>query len=174
MKKGAVDAVNHSMSKTAFDLFGLEPCYNLNLSDLEHRYLAAQAAIHPDRFVHRSEFEKKISLAHAADINQAYLKLKCPIKRAAEILIAKKIPIPGKDGQTVNDSALLAEMMDWQEQILEIASPEGYAEVAQSLKQRRHEVQQRFDQCDDSDLPRLYVELSYLLKLEDELKSKGS
>jgi molecular chaperone HscB len=174
MKKGVAVVVSRFMSKTAFDFFGLKPCYNLNLPDLEQRYLVAQATIHPDRFVNRSDFEKKLAVTQAADINQAYLKLKCPIKRAAELLTAKQIPLPGKDGQTVNDPALLAEMMDWQEQILEVDSPEGYTEIIQSLRHRRQKIQQHFDQSEDTDLPRLYVELSYLLKLEDELKSKGS
>lgn len=63
--------VNHSMSN-AFALLGLPVQFDLDVAALDQRYLAAQAAVHPDLFVGRSDTEKRIAVQAATTLNEAY------------------------------------------------------------------------------------------------------
>jgi molecular chaperone HscB len=161
------------MSKNAFALLGLSPCYDLDIQDLEQRYLRAQNTSHPDRFIHRSDLEKRVAIKQAADINQAYYALKCPLKRAQAFLEAKGISVPGKDGQTTQDPHLLMQVMEWQEMLLDASSLQDIAPLKTQLAHRLKEIVGEFDQASALALPTLYKELSYILKLQDEIKSKG-
>lgn len=164
---------NLSMSKNPFALLGLEPCYRLDLQDLEHRYLKIQSAIHPDRFIHNSEMEKSLALKQSADLNQAYQTLKCPLKRAAALLTVHQIPVPGQNGQTLHNPKLLMEVMEWQETILEADSTEALGSLKTRLEMRIDRVSKALDQAAPHELASLYSELSYLLKLQEEIKHKG-
>ena len=85
MRKGVVVVENPSMSDS-FALLGLHPHFNLDLSELEKNYLAAQAVVHPDLYIERSEVEKKIAVQTSATLNEAYQRLKHIQTRAQEFL----------------------------------------------------------------------------------------
>lgn len=172
MKKGVVVVVSPSMSKNIFHLLGLEPSYNLDLHDLEERYLRLQGAIHPDRFIHKTDMEKSMALKQSADLNQAYQALKCPLKRAAALLQAKDVAIPGQHGQTIHNPALLMEVMEWQDTLMEAQSTQEIEPLIKSLNERLAKLTSAFDGASAADLPQLYSELSYILKLQEEIKHK--
>lgn len=165
--------VNLSMSKNFFHLLGLTPSYLLDLQDLEGRYLKLQEAIHPDRYITKTEMEKSLALKHSADLNQAYQALKCPLKRAAAFLDAMDVAIPGKQGQTIQNPHLLMEVMEWQEAIGDASSLKEIAPIQAQLEERVQTITSSFDTSSLQELGDLYSELSYLLKLQEEIKHKG-
>jgi molecular chaperone HscB len=164
--------VNPSMSKSAFHLLGLEPSYTLDLHDLEQRYLRLQGAVHPDRFIHKTDMEKSMALKQSADLNQAYQTLKCPLKRAAALLLAKNVAIPGQNGQTIHNPTLLMEVMEWQDTLMEAQSAQEIGPLIKSLEERLANLTAAFDRASPADLPQMYSELSYILKLQEEIKHK--
>ena len=44
-----------------FALFGLDRGFRLDLSDLDSRYRDVQAQVHPDRFAHAGDAERRLS-----------------------------------------------------------------------------------------------------------------
>ena len=66
-----------------FALFGLSRGFRLDLSDLDSRYRDIQAQVHPDRFVHAGEAERRLSMQWATHANEAYQTLKKPTSAAA-------------------------------------------------------------------------------------------
>jgi molecular chaperone HscB len=69
-----------------FELFGLEPGYALEPERLERAYLEIQARIHPDRFAHAGDAERRASMQWTTRVNEAYRTLKDPVERARYLL----------------------------------------------------------------------------------------
>ena len=69
-----------------FELFGLAPAFALDPEALERSYREIQARVHPDRFAHAGDAERRASLQWTTRVNEAYRTLKDPVQRAKHIL----------------------------------------------------------------------------------------
>jgi molecular chaperone HscB len=69
-----------------FELFGLAPAFGLDKEVLEKAYRAIQSQVHPDRFAHAGDAERRASLQWTTRVNEAYRTLKSPVQRAKHIL----------------------------------------------------------------------------------------
>jgi molecular chaperone HscB len=69
-----------------FDLFGLAAAYALEPEALERSYREIQSRVHPDRFAHAGEAERRASLQWTTRVNEAYRTLKDPVQRARHLL----------------------------------------------------------------------------------------
>jgi molecular chaperone HscB len=69
-----------------FDLFGLAPAYALEIDALERSYREIQSRVHPDRFAHAGDAERRASLQWTTRVNEAYRTLKDPVQRARHLL----------------------------------------------------------------------------------------
>jgi len=56
-------------------LFGLEPVFALNADSLDSAYRDIQAKVHPDRFAHAGDAERRASLQWTTRVNEAYRTL---------------------------------------------------------------------------------------------------
>ena len=65
-----------------FDLFGLAPAFALESEALERSYREIQSRVHPDRFAHAGDAERRASLQWTTRVNEAYRTLKDPVQRA--------------------------------------------------------------------------------------------
>lgn len=72
--------------RSHFDLFGLAPAYALETEKLERSYREIQSRVHPDRFAHSGDAERRASLQWTTRVNEAYRTLKDPVQRARHIL----------------------------------------------------------------------------------------
>ena len=165
MKKGVVGAESHFMSN-AFVVFDLPIHFNINADVLDQQYFAAQAMVHPDTFVGRSDMEKRIAAQRAVTLNEAYHRLKNHQTRAQEFLKAKNVPIPGAGGATIPASALLMEVLEWRERI---NKGDNLSSLENELTQRLTHCMEQFDIVTDDKLPYCYLELTYLQKTLTEL-----
>jgi molecular chaperone HscB len=69
-----------------FELFGLSPAFALDGEALERSYREIQARVHPDRFAHAGDAERRASLQWTTRVNEAYRTLKSPVQRAKHLL----------------------------------------------------------------------------------------
>ena len=69
-----------------FDLFGLTPAFGLDKEVLEKAYREIQSRVHPDRFAHAGDAERRASLQWTTRVNEAYRTLLDPVQRAKHIL----------------------------------------------------------------------------------------
>ena len=69
-----------------FELFGLSPFYGLDKELLEKAYREIQARVHPDRFAHAGDAERRASLQWTTRVNEAYRTLKDPVQRGRHLL----------------------------------------------------------------------------------------
>jgi molecular chaperone HscB len=76
-----------------FELFGLEPGYALEPERLDQAYREIQAKIHPDRFAHAGDAERRASMQWTTRVNEAYRTLKSPVERGRYLLELKGIDV---------------------------------------------------------------------------------
>lgn len=161
MKRVVVDVENHFM----FEIFSLPVAFDIDLDELNRRYFALQAICHPDRLTTATPRERLMAASKTAELNEAYQTLRHPIKRAAEILKANGFDVPGTEGQTIQDSNLLMDVLSWQEAISEIQTPQD----RENLKAR---LSAEYDLCCKEFMksPQTqFLRLTYLYKTLDRL-----
>jgi Fe-S protein assembly co-chaperone HscB len=119
MKKGNAGAVNLSMSDAdpfvlePFAALGMDPCFDLSLSDLEQAYLKTQQQIHPDK-LKTSVLAQQAATRLSSQITQAYHSLKAPLSRAEALFWLRQAwPLPPAEACGTD---LLEDMMEIQEQ----------------------------------------------------------
>jgi molecular chaperone HscB len=99
-----------------FAIFDLPTTFALEQPMLSSRYRELQAAVHPDRFVNATDAEKRVAMARAVEINDAYSTLKDPVRRALHLLALVDI-----DGLDASDTSMprdfLMEHVEWREGI---------------------------------------------------------
>jgi len=86
MSAGAARASTSSGLQNHFELFGLPPSYDLDQELLEKAYREIQAQVHPDRFAHAGDAERRASLQWTTRVNEAYRTLKDPVQRGRHLL----------------------------------------------------------------------------------------
>ncbi|WP_137939040.1 Fe-S protein assembly co-chaperone HscB [Chitinivorax sp. B] len=122
-----------------FELFGLPVRFELDLSALEQAYRRVQSEVHPDRYAHLSDAEKRRSLQWATQTNEAYQTLRKPLSRARYLL-----HLAGVDTQEETNTAMPSEFlmaqMEWREAIMEAKFSQNVAELEQLSRRLRHEV----------------------------------
>ncbi|MDH5712186.1 MAG: Fe-S protein assembly co-chaperone HscB, partial [Gammaproteobacteria bacterium] len=84
-----------------------------------HIFLQLQKAVHPDRFAHGSDQEKRIAMQQTSLINQAFQTLKEPVSRAQYMLKLQGIDMDSETDTTM-DAEFLMEQMEFRESIVEV------------------------------------------------------
>ena len=99
-----------------FELFGLTPQFDINLSQLDQAYREVQNQVHPDKFVNASSAEQRVAMQWATRANEAYQTLKHPLKRASYLCELAGVDI-GAENNTAMPIAFLMQQMTWREQL---------------------------------------------------------
>lgn len=107
-------AAEKALTSSAFELFGLEPAFALDALALERSYREIQARVHPDRFAHAGDAERRASLQWTTRVNEAYRTLKQPVQRARHIL-----ELQGVDVALETNTAMAPEFLMQQMQVRE-------------------------------------------------------
>ena len=128
-----------------FVLFGIKPKFRLDLSDLDSRYRDIQAQVHPDRFAHAGEAERRLSMQWATHANEAYQTLKKPLERAKYLL-----HLAGHDIQAENNTAMppdfLMEQMEWREAVMEARDGGDHHELERLHNRLRNDISARYEE----------------------------
>lgn len=97
-----------------FTLFGLPRRQALDELDLERLYRDVQAQVHPDKHAHLSASDRRLAMQWATKVNEAYLTLKNPLKRAEYLL-----RLTGHDPQLHHNTAMPADFLMHQMELRE-------------------------------------------------------
>jgi molecular chaperone HscB len=131
-----------------FSLFGLNPGFRLDLSDLDSRYRDIQAQVHPDRFANSGDAERRLSMQWATHANEAYQTLKKPLERAKYLL-----HLTGHDIQAESNTAMpadfLMEQMEWREAVMEARNGGDHHELERLHNRLRGDIVARYEELGD-------------------------
>src|SRR2546427_1707938 len=113
-----------ALTSNHFELFGLEPVFALNADSLDSAYRDIQAKVHPDRFAHAGDAERRASLQWTTRVNEAYRTLKDPLQRARHLL-----ELRGVDVAFETNTAMPADFLVQQMALRESRSEEHTSEL---------------------------------------------
>ena len=93
-----------------FELFGLQPAFSLDAEALEKSYREIQSQVHPDRFAHAGDAERRASLQWTTRVNEAYRTLKSPVQRASHILSLHGVDVAFETNTAMPQNFLMQQM----------------------------------------------------------------
>jgi molecular chaperone HscB len=156
-----------------FDLFGLAPAYALEPEALERSYREIQSRVHPDRFAHAGDAERRASLQWTTRVNEAYRTLKDPVQRARHLLELNGVDV-AFETNTAMPADFLAQQMELRERLEEASTPAALDQMRRTLSQQRlrleNEIGETIDARKDySAAAGLVRKLQFLDRLEAEI-----
>jgi molecular chaperone HscB len=104
-----------------FQLFGLPETQAQDRAAIDARWKALQAEVHPDRFASEGAAAQRVAMQWAMRVNEAYQRLKDPLKRAAYLCELRGAPV-GAENNTQMPPAFLMQQMEWREALDEASS----------------------------------------------------
>ena len=135
-----------------FELFGIERRFALDRGALDVRWRALQAEVHPDRFASEGAAAQRVAMQWAVRVNEAYQRLKDPIKRAAYLCELHGARIEAENN-TAMPTDFLMQQLEWREGLDEahgVAEVESIAgEVQAHRRAALDRVQQTLDVARD-------------------------
>ena len=159
-----------------FELFGLQAAFSVDEAALDQSYREIQARVHPDRFAHAGDAERRASLQWTTRVNEAYRSLKSPVQRASHILALHGVDV-AFETHTAMAPSFLAQQMELRE-ALENATHSKDAGALGALQQSiardkqtlENKLAQRIDsEKDYAAAAGLVREMQFLEKLEAEI-----
>lgn len=136
------------LSADFFSLFALPRAFRLNAVELDARYRDVQSQVHPDRFAHAGDSERRLSMQWATHANEAYQTLKKPLERAKYLL-----HLAGHDIQAESNTAMpadfLIEQMEWREAVMEARDGGDHHELEHLHNRLRGDLNSRYDELGD-------------------------
>lgn len=134
-----------NFSDDHFALFELPRTFRIDAAALDARYREIQAKVHPDKFAHAGEAEKRLSLQWATRINEAYLTLKKPLPRARYLLYLAGQEV-GAENNTAMPTDFLIEQMAWREAVGEARAAGEQHELERLHHRLRHDMNERYNE----------------------------
>ena len=110
-----------NLQSTDFELFAVPPRFAQDAAQLDARWKELQRQVHPDKFAAQGAAAQRVAMQWSARINEAYRRLKDPLKRAAYLCELHGAPIRAEDN-TAMPTAFLMQQMQWREALDEAAS----------------------------------------------------
>ena len=106
-------------SQDHFALFGLPRRYALDEAQLSRLYHEVQAQVHPDKFAHLSDAERRLAMQWTTRVNEAYQVLRAPLSRAKYLL--KLAGVDVDQGRDMSGEFLM-QQMEWREKVAEAST----------------------------------------------------
>jgi molecular chaperone HscB len=135
-----------------FTLFGLPERFALDASQLDKRWRELQASVHPDRFAAQGAAAQRIAMQWSVRVNQAYQRLKDPLKRAAYLCERRGMPIDA-ERNTAMPREFLMQQMAWREALDEAGDGAQVQVLADQVEQHEQaqlgQLQDLLDERDD-------------------------
>ena len=150
-----------------FALFGLARRFALDRGDLDARRRALQAEVHPDRFAASDAAARRAAMQSAVRVNEAYARLKDPLRRAAYLCELAGVPI-GAEDNTAMPAEFLQRQMAWREALDDAASADEVETLARELESERRLAHERLARSldDERDFARAAQEVRALMFVE--------
>jgi molecular chaperone HscB len=119
-----------------FEIFGIAPSFALDRDALDQRWKDLQREAHPDRFATSDASAQRLAMQWSVRINEAYQRLKDPLKRAAYLCELNGVPIQAENN-TAMPAAFLMQQMQWREDLEDARSSEALERMADEVSAAR-------------------------------------
>ena len=139
-----------NLQSNDFELFDVPAQFAQDTQVLDARWKELQREAHPDRFAAQGASAQRVALQWSVRINEAYRRLKSPLKRASYLCELNGAPI-NAETNTAMPPAFLMQQMTWRETLDEATSIEDFDEIANMCRQTMREQLSKLEQLLDVD-----------------------
>ena len=137
-----------NLQSNDFELFGLAQTYAQDRAAIDTRWKDLQRQAHPDKFADQGAAAQRIAMQWSVRINEAYQRLKDPLKRAAYLCELHGAPV-NAENNTAMPPAFLMQQMAWREALDDAESAEDLEQISQQVQQASRDVLQKIEQLID-------------------------
>jgi molecular chaperone HscB len=118
-----------NLQSNDFELFGLTQKFSQDRAAMDARWKQLQAEAHPDKFAAQGASAQRVAMQWSVRINEAYQRLKDPLKRASYLCELNGAPV-NAENNTAMPAAFLMQQIEWREALDEAKTPEDIDEIA--------------------------------------------
>jgi len=167
---------NDLFSKNFFEIFNVPVTTDLDFAKLSEVNRELQKSVHPDRFAHGSEQERRIAMQQTSLINEAFHTLKDPVARIQYMLKLKGVDMDSETDTTM-DGAFLMQQMEFRESIAEVRSQtdplDKLDQMAKQTKSQISELMAAFTDCYEKsaldEAREIVRKMQFLIKAQKEI-----
>lgn len=142
-----------NLQSNDFEIFGLPERFAVERAELDARWKDLQRQAHPDRFASADPASQRQAMQWSVRINEAYQRLKDPVKRAAYLCELRGAPIEAENN-TAMPADFLMQQMQWREDLDDADGTETLERMADEVAAARREriagLQQALDEQGDA------------------------
>lgn len=109
-----------NLNDTDFQLFAVPATFAQEREVLDARWKELQREAHPDRFAAQGAAAQRVAMQWSVRINEAYQRLKDPIRRASYICELNGAPLDAENNAAMPPEFLM-QQMEWRESLDEVA-----------------------------------------------------
>lgn len=156
-----------NLQSNDFELFGLSPQFAQDRAAIDARWKDLQREAHPDKFAAQGAAAQRVAMQWSVRINEAYQRLKDPLKRAAYLCELNAAPV-NAENNTAMPGAFLMQQMEWREALDEAHSVDEVDQISLQVSSMRRELLQKCEQLLDSqqDYPAAVQQVRALMFIE--------
>ena len=129
-------------------MFGLAPAFALDAVSLERSYREIQSQIHPDRYAHAGDAERRASMQWTTRVNEAYRTLKSPVQRAKYLLEMNGVDV-GFETNTQMPTDFLLRQLELRETLAGAKQPAALDELLAEVRREQRLLEQGIAQLID-------------------------
>jgi molecular chaperone HscB len=159
--------MNLNLQSTDFELFGLPERFAQDSAAIDARWKDLQREAHPDKFAADGAAAQRIAMQWSVRINEAYKRLKNPLKRAAYLCELRKAPIEAENN-TAMPADFLVEQMEWREALDEARTEADLDKLDLTLGRARQDTLRRIESLldEEGDAPAAAKQVRALMFIE--------
>jgi len=119
-----------------FELFGLPRRFALERAEIDARWKALQAEVHPDRHAAAGAAAQRVALQWATRVNEAQRRLRDPLQRAAVLCELLGSPVDA-ERNTAMPPSFLMQQMAWREALDDAADGAAIEALSDEVQAER-------------------------------------
>jgi molecular chaperone HscB len=131
-----------------FVLFGLPEQFEQERAAIDARWKVLQREAHPDKFAAQGASAQRVAMQWSVRINEAYQRLKDPMRRAAYLCELRGAPI-NAETNTAMPTDFLMHQMEWREALEEASNEADLQDLMAQVAKLRRTLQQKCQQLLD-------------------------
>jgi molecular chaperone HscB len=139
-----------NLQSSDFELFDLPQRFVQDRAAIDARWKDLQREAHPDKFAAQGAAAQRVALQWSVRINEAYQRLKDPLRRASYLCELRGAPIEAENN-TAMPADFLIEQMEWREALDDAEGEDELEELAARLAVNRQRMLARIAQLLDEE-----------------------
>jgi len=139
-----------NLQSNDFELFGVSLQFVQDRMQLDARWKELQHEAHPDKFAAQGPAAQRLAMQWSVRINEAYQRLKDPLRRASYLCELHGVPI-NAENNTAMPGDFLMQQMEWREALDAADSLEELNEIALEGKLTGNKLLLKIEQLLDAE-----------------------